>query len=73
MPIHISKKTAEALSSIDLGDFNAWESKERMAWVVLILKKLPDTEDVFPMGKWATIQNIEKELDDLANQFICGK
>ncbi len=70
MSIHISKRTAEALSKIGMGDFYVWEPKERMAYIVLVLKKLPDSADVFPCGKWATIQHIEQQLDDLAIKFL---
>ena len=70
MSIHISKRTAEALSKIGMGDFYVWEHKERMAYIVLVLKKLPDSADVFPCGKWATIQHIEQQLDDFAIKFL---
>jgi len=73
MSIHISKRTAEALSKIGMGDFYIWEPKERMAYVVLVLKKLPDSADIFPAGKSATIQHIEYELDKLAIDFLTQK
>ena len=64
--IEISNKVAEALS-IALGqDFNRVEQPERMAWVILVMKKLPDSEVTFPHGKWATIQAIENQLERAA-------
>jgi len=42
------------------------ESPARMAWIVLQLRKVKDHEEWFPRGKWATIQAIEQQLDDIA-------
>jgi len=68
--IEMSGKVAEALSSALDQDFNRVELPERMAWILLILKKLPDTESIFPHGKWATIQNIEGQLDGAARDAV---
>lgn len=61
--IELSGVAAEALSRIGLGDFNRVELPERMAWVALVLKKQEDKPEWFPRGKWATIQEIERQLD----------
>ena len=58
-----------AAGGISLGinqDMLRVETPERMAWIVWLLKTLDDTEDVFPLGKWATIQNIEAQLEQIA-------
>ena len=49
-------------------DFNRVELPERMAWVVLLLRKIEDNETYFPSGKWATIQFIESQLEKAASQ-----
>jgi hypothetical protein len=68
--IEISGKVAEALSIALDQDVNRMEQPERMAWILLILKKLPDTESTFPHGKWATIQHIEGQLDEASRDYI---
>jgi hypothetical protein len=64
--VTLTARTAEALSNLGIGDFNGVEQPERMAWVVLVLRKLKDQPIVFPRGKWATIQEIERQLDHAA-------
>ena len=68
--IELSSTAAEALTSAFAQDFNGVESLERMAWMVLVLKKTPDIEAIFPRGKWATIQSIEGQLDDAAEDYV---
>lgn len=51
-------------------DFQRIETPERMAWVVWLLKELPDNEITFPCGKWATIQNIEAQLKTAATNKL---
>jgi len=68
--IDISGIVAAALSSALHQDFYRVEQPERMAWIVLLLRKLPDTEAIFPHGKWATIQAIEGQLDTAARDYI---
>jgi len=63
--ITMLSRTAEAIGHALKQDFNTTESPERMAWIVLRLKRLPD--EVFPHGKWATIQEIERQLDECAD------
>ena len=62
----LSPATMAGFNTIGIGDFNIVETPERMAGVVLILKKLGDTSERFPRGKWATIQEIERQLDGWA-------
>jgi len=66
MAINLSPRVAEGLEKALSQDFYGVENPERMAWVVLVLKKLDDNENWFPHGKWATIQNIESQLDACA-------
>ena len=63
--IIMSLRTAEAIGHALKQDFNTTELPERMAWIVLRLKRLP--EEIFPYGKWATIQEIERQLDECAD------
>jgi len=51
-------------------DFNKVESLERMAWIVLLLKRVEDKDEFFPMGKWTTIQSIEQQLDNAVHQLF---
>jgi len=60
--INLSSKVAEGITLLLNQDFNCVEIPERMAWIVYLLKEAPDTEEYFPMGKWATIQAIEFQL-----------
>lgn len=60
--INLSSQAAEGISFALDQDFNRVETPERMAWIVLLMRKLPDIETYFPMGKWATIQSIEQQL-----------
>lgn len=64
--IRLSQRTADALSALGLGLFTPCEQPERMAWVVLVLRKMRDEAHVFPRGKWATIQAIEGQLEQAA-------
>jgi len=50
-------------------DFGHVEFPERMAWIVLQLRYIEDTEEFFPMGKWATIQSIESQLEKAAKYY----
>ena len=65
--VSMSQATADALSEIGLGDFGKVETPERMAWVLLVLQRIEDTPKRFPHGKWATIQNIERQVLD----YVC--
>ena len=65
--ISLSPRTAQGLSRVGIGDFYGVETPERMAWVVLVLKRVDDREQIFPRGKWATIQEIERQLDECAD------
>lgn len=62
--VHLSARAADALDSIDIvGDVGRVNlDMPRMAWLWFILRELPDSERLFPHGKWATIQSIESQL-----------
>lgn len=68
--IALSQSTADAFSRIGIGDFNVIEQPERMAWVVAVLRRLPDRLEWFPRGKWATIQQIEMQVDACAGDAV---
>ena len=68
--IQLSHATADGISLALNQDFNTFEPLERMAWIVLILKKLEDKEEWFPRGKWATIQSIWEQLEKAAKEFV---
>jgi len=60
--ITLSSQAAEGLELALDQDFGRVESPERMAWIVLLLKLLPEKPEWFPRGKWGTIQHIEGQL-----------
>jgi len=66
--VELSPATADALDALDVtagvGRINV--NLPEMAWLVLVLKELPDSERTFPRGKWATIQHIEGQLREAA-------
>lgn len=40
-------------------EFNRWIDPERLLLLIERLKRTRDSEDVFPHGKWATIQRLQ--------------
>jgi len=66
--VELSQDTADALDALCI---TAQVSKmngnlPEMAWLVLVLRELPDSAARFPRGKWATIQYIEGQLQEAA-------
>lgn len=51
--------------------YDLWEP-ESINWHELwfILRAVPDDEEFFPSGKWATIQRLEELLDEMAKTTI---
>lgn len=70
--IRLTEKTAQALSGLKIGKFGVSEEPDRMAWVVLILRKLKDEPHVFPRGKHLTILEIERQLEHEAIAIAKG-
>ena len=68
--INLTSKAAEGMECALDQDFNRVETPERMAWIALLLRRIVDTEEFFPMGKWATIQSIESQLNAAADQWV---
>lgn len=64
--IRLFSKTVEGMELALGQDFNRIETPERMAWIVLLLKHVPDNDEHFPFGKWATIQSVEEQLEKAA-------
>ena len=60
--VELLPRSADALDGLvcHVGRINV--SMENMAWLALVARELPDEEVLFPHGKWATIQNIERQL-----------
>jgi len=67
--ISLFSKTVEGMELALGQDFNRTETPERMAWIVLLLKRVPDGDKYFPFGKWATIQSIEEQLEKAAENY----
>ena len=68
--ISISRMTCDGLDSVGIGDWFPCMRPEDVAYRVLVLKKLKDDDAVFPRGKWATIQELERQLDACAESRI---
>jgi len=67
--INLTSKANEGMERALAQDFGHVEIPERMAWIVLQLRHMEDTEEFFPMGKWATIQSIEGQLEKAAKHY----
>ena len=67
--INLTSRAVDGIERALDQDFCRAESPERMAWVALQLRYVEDTEDFFPMGKWATIQSIESQLEKAAKYY----
>jgi len=61
--VALSASAAKGISKALDQDVYGVENAERMAWLVLLLKKCEDRAEWFPKGKWATIQHIESQVD----------
>ena len=70
--IVLSQQAVDGLSAIGIGDFTPCELPERMAWIALVLRSVPDNPLWFPRGKWATIQHIHKQVEDAAAVVAAG-
>lgn len=40
------------------------------AWLIVLLKVEQDTEELFPSGKWATIQRLEQMVSNAAEMEV---
>ena len=67
--IKLTSFTAEGLERALGQDFHRHELPDRMAWVVWQLKEIEDKPEFFPCGKWATIQEIERQLEKAAEYW----
>lgn len=68
--VSMSKSAAQGIANALDQDVYEVETVERMAWLVLLLKKCEDRPEWFPRGKWATIQSIERQLDDAVDIWM---
>lgn len=68
--VELSKRVAEGIGHAVDQDVYTFMQPERMALIVLLLKKLPDNDDYFPRGKWATIQSIEDQLQEIVEDKV---
>ena len=68
--VNLSPAVANGISLALHQDFNTFESPERMAFVVLLLRLVRDNDEWFSRGKWATIQNIEGQLEEIAREIV---
>ena len=54
-------------------DYESLGSPETLAWVWFRLREMKDTEDLFPKGKWATLQRIQEILEREAKEANDGQ
>jgi len=67
--IKLSQETVNGLNKIGLRLFGTKCAPSFMAFDVLILARLSDRPEWFPKGKWATIQEIQRQLNDVADEM----
>ena len=73
---NIKSKTRQAWSEYfwDLGladnDFKSWLSLDNACKYLFILKATPDKAEIFPHGKWASIQTLESAIEDEVKEYI---
>lgn len=48
----------------------SWTMCKEAAWLVYLLRQEADTMELFPHGKWATIQAIQNLLDAAAKETL---
>ena len=63
-------RTRDGLNILNMYDVQIVNSPEWMAWFVHLLKHVPDSSEVFPHGKWATIQSIEEQINQCAADYM---
>jgi hypothetical protein len=68
--VSLSPAAAKGVGSALDQDVYEVESAERMAWLAVLLRKCEDRSDWFPRGKWATIQHIEGQVDQAADEYL---
>lgn len=71
--VSLSNSAADGIGKALNQDVFGVETAERMAWLVLLLKKREDLPEWFPRGKWATIQHIESQVDAAANAWLAER
>lgn len=59
-------RALETLCDHDWAPIYKYMEPEWVAWLTFRLKYVPDSEEVFPKGKWATIQRLQQMVDDYA-------
>jgi len=62
--VELLPSTADALNTLDVFGYIGRVNLDlpRIAWMMLVLRELPEEKRFFPHGKWATIQRIEEQL-----------
>ncbi len=70
--VALSPSAAKGISKALDQDVYGVENAERMAWLLLLLKKCEDLPEWFPKGKWATIQDIESQVDAAVDNALKG-
>lgn len=68
--VRLSASSAAGASLALQQDIHVWTDNERMAWFLMLLRRCEDKEEFFPRGKWATIQEIENQLNREADALL---
>ena len=62
--VELSPETAAALNALGIvghmGTLNI--DLPDMAWLAWVLRHIPDDHEYFPLGKWATIEDIKDQV-----------
>lgn len=57
-------------SDYKLEDVYGWLSCEKASWLIELMKVAPDNDEHFPCGKWATIQQLQGNVEAYAKRVI---
>ena len=52
-------------------DLYGYGEPEQIAWLSFLLEFVDDSEEVFPRGKWATIQRLQDLVREAARRESC--
>lgn len=67
---NLSPETYKALENLSekrhWPDLYYYMAPEQIAWLVIKLEFIPDSTEVFPKGKWATIQRLQEMVREAA-------
>lgn len=80
MSIHMRSLSPETYHAMQqLSEARGWApvfeymESEAVAWLTFLLSEVPDDEDIFPRGKWATIQRLHGMVSVAAKKQLLAE